>query len=141
MPNHFALAPAGPALLSACAVVPPPGPPAAPLEGSYWRLTRLGEHPAVVADNSAEAHFRFAPGSGAAGCNRLARSYTRDGDGLRFGPAATARMACAAPALAAHEHALLTALASTTRHAIAGDVLTPSGADGPPTRFTAAVMQ
>jgi len=46
-------------------------------------------------------------------------------------------MACVDPAISAQETARLAALAATTRHAIVGDVLTLSDAEGPLARFTA----
>jgi len=124
----------------------PPGdtaPPPRSLENSFWRLTEVRGRPAVAADSARGAHLRFVADSGGArvagstDCNRLNGSYTRDGAALRFGPAATTRMACVDPAISAQETALLAALATTTRHAIVGDVLTLSDAEGPLARFTA----
>src|SRR5215207_9854097 len=118
------------------------------LENTYWRLTEVRGGPAVAADSAREAHLRFVADSGggarvagSTGCNRLNGSYTRDGAALRFGPAATTRMACIDPAIGAQESALLAALAATTRHAIVGDVLTLSDAGVPLARFTAAAVR
>jgi heat shock protein HslJ len=123
-------------------------PPSRSLENTYWRLMEVRGRPAVAADSTREAHLRFVADSGggsrvagSTGCNRLSGSYTRDGAALRFGPAATTRMACVEPAISAQETDLLAALAATTRHAIVGDVLTLSDAGGPLARFTAAAVR
>ena len=122
--------------------------PQHPLENTYWRLANVSGRPVVVSDTLREAHLRFEVDSGGSGrvagstgCNRLTGPYTREGAGLRIGPAATTRMACVDPALGVQEQAILAALAATTRHSIDGDVLTLSGADGPLARFTATSMR
>ena len=110
---------------------PPPAPPAAPLEGTEWRLAEIGGQP-----QPAESATIRTPGftltasgrkvHGSAGCNRMTGTYELDGANLKFGPLATTRMAC--PGMAT-ETAFLKALGATTRYEIAGTRLTLLGAD------------
>jgi len=68
--------------------------------------------------------------SGHASCNRYTASYTRDGDGLTIGPAATTRMACP-PALMNQERSFLDALAQVRRWAVdASGALVLAGENG-----------
>jgi heat shock protein HslJ len=60
---------------------------------------------------------------GSGGCNRIAGSYTRDGDRLAFGPIASTQMACVDARLNRQETEFLAALAATNRHEIRGDTL------------------
>ena len=123
--------------------------PNAPLENTYWRVAEIRGRPAVVVDNQREAHLRFTTDSsgarvtGSTGCNRLTASFTRDGSTLRFGAAATTRMACVDSGLNEQERELLAVLQAATRHAIAGDTLTLSGDDGgaPLARLYATYMR
>jgi len=138
--------PGGLALLFAGCVASTPS--SLTLENTYWRLTEVRGQPAVAVDDAREPHLKFAVDSagaarvaGSTGCNRLNGSYTRDGDVLRVGPTAMTRMACVEPAIGAQEAALLAALAATRRHAIVGDVLTLSDAEGPLARFTAVATR
>jgi copper homeostasis protein (lipoprotein) len=68
------------------------------LEGTYWRLTRLGEQPVIVAAGQREPHLRLQPEGlavvGFSGCNRFTGSYTVAGNTLQLGALATTRMAC-----------------------------------------------
>jgi uncharacterized lipoprotein YbaY/uncharacterized lipoprotein NlpE involved in copper resistance/heat shock protein HslJ len=70
----------------------------ATLEGTDWRLTRLGDEAVLPAD------WRDAPGlgfdaatgrfAGSGGCNRLMGGYTLDGDRIAFGAVAGTMMFC-----------------------------------------------
>jgi heat shock protein HslJ len=70
----------------------------APLENTYWKLTRLSDKPVTVAPRQREPHFvldsktRRITGSG--GCNRFTGIYQRSGDRLTFGKMAMTFMAC-----------------------------------------------
>ncbi len=70
-----------------------------PLENTYWKLTRLGDAPVVLASTQREPHFilhqqsRRLSGSG--GCNQLMGSYELNGDQLTFGQMAGTMMVCA----------------------------------------------
>jgi len=70
----------------------------APLEGTEWRLARLGDTPVISANQQREAYLTFAADThrvaGSGGCNRLMGSYQLDGDSLTFGLIATTMMAC-----------------------------------------------
>ena len=76
-----------------------PRPVTAPLETTFWRLTRLGEEPVLSKDPAREPGLSFDAAarrvSGSGGCNRITGSYARTGiDGLTFGPMAGTMMAC-----------------------------------------------
>jgi heat shock protein HslJ len=70
----------------------------APLENTYWKLTRVGNAPVVVVAQQREAHFILDPTtrrvSGSGGRNRLTGSYAVNGDQLTFGQMAGTMMAC-----------------------------------------------
>jgi uncharacterized lipoprotein YbaY/heat shock protein HslJ/uncharacterized lipoprotein NlpE involved in copper resistance len=70
----------------------------APLENTYWKLTRLGDVPVTVASQEREPHVILDPESrrvgGSGGCNRLGGSYELYGDRLTFGQMAGTVMAC-----------------------------------------------
>lgn len=74
----------------------------ADLEGTYWKLTRLGEQAVLVPEGSREPHFLLHPGdstvTGFSGCNRFNGAYERDGTRLSIGQVAMTRMACPAAA-------------------------------------------
>lgn len=113
-----------------------------PLERTHWRLMDVKGEPAVAeAEGAREAYLQFGPDRGrvvgSTGCNRLSGSFTRDGAELRFGPAATTRMACLNPQAVTQEQAFLSALRSTQRHEISGDTLSLIGRTGTLARFTA----
>jgi heat shock protein HslJ len=114
---------------------------AAPLEDTYWRLAEVGGRPAIGAVGEREAHLQLGRDSarvvGSTGCNRLTGTYTSDGATLRFGPAATTRMACLEPQMGEQEQAFLAALQATERLQIVGDTLTLVGRAGPLARLTA----
>ena len=117
-------------------------PPAAPLENTHWRLAELGGRPAAGTGGQRDAHLQFSQDSarvaGSTGCNRLTGTFTRDGATLRFGPAATTRMACLDAQLNQQEQGFLDALRATERYEIAGDTLTLLGAAGPLARLVAS---
>jgi heat shock protein HslJ len=68
------------------------------LENTYWKLTRLGDAPVVVAPRQPEPHLILnsmtgrAGGSG--GCNRMTGGYELNGERLRLGPMTMTLMAC-----------------------------------------------
>jgi copper homeostasis protein (lipoprotein) len=70
----------------------------APLESTYWKLTRLGDKPVTVAAKQGEPHFvldnKTKRIAGSGGCNRFTGSYQRSGDRLTFGKMAMTFMAC-----------------------------------------------
>lgn len=87
--------------------------PDAALIDTLWRVTSIGARPASgerPLTLSIAADLR-AGGNG--GCNNFFTEASFDGDGLRFGPAAATRMACAQEIMA-QETAYLAALAATT---------------------------
>jgi copper homeostasis protein (lipoprotein) len=69
-----------------------------PLENTYWKLTRLGDTPVMVASRQREPHIILNPESrrvsGSGGCNRLVGSYELQGDQLVFSQIAGTMMAC-----------------------------------------------
>jgi putative lipoprotein len=79
---------------------PPETQPPRALENTYWKLVTLHGEPVTVADRQREPHLILQPERrrlvGFSGCNRLAGSYTLDGDDkLTFGRTAGTLMACA----------------------------------------------
>ncbi len=104
-----------------------------PLEGTYWKLTRLGERAVVPGQRQREAHLVLESAShrlsGSTGCNRLVGSYRLDGQSLRVGQTATTRMACDAN-IAAVEQKFAKALDATRTWNIKGDHLELYDASG-----------
>ena len=122
------------------APTPAPAGPAAPLEGTEWRLVDIGGQPSPPGADSMRhpgfiliAHGHKVQGS--ASCNRMTGTYQLDGQRLKFGPLATTRMAC--PAMQT-ETAFLQALVATTRYEVSGSSLTLYGADTAVARLEAA---
>ena len=70
----------------------------APLENSYWKLTRLQDQPVLVAGQQREPYLILRPQdhrvAGSGGCNRLVGSYQVEGGSLTFGQIAGTMMAC-----------------------------------------------
>jgi copper homeostasis protein (lipoprotein) len=70
----------------------------APLENTYWKLTRLGDNPVTIAAKQGDPHFILDSKTkriiGSGSCNRFTGSYQRSGDRLTFGKLATTFMAC-----------------------------------------------
>lgn len=114
----------------------------APLENTTWRLVELSGSPAVRGEAERAAGLEFlADGgrvTGSTGCNRLTGTFARTGETLRFGPAATTRMACVDPRLMSQEQAFLAALTATERHSVDGDTLVLIGPAGPVARLVRA---
>ena len=70
----------------------------APLENTYWKLTRLRGTPVSVAAKQRESHFvldsKTKRIAGSGGCNRFTGTYERNGDRLTLGNLAMTFMAC-----------------------------------------------
>src|SRR4030095_13317181 len=70
----------------------------APLENTYWKLTRLGGKPVSVAAKQPEPPFvldnKTKRIAGSGGCNRFTGTYQQNGDRLTFGKMAMTFMAC-----------------------------------------------
>jgi heat shock protein HslJ len=68
-----------------------------PLQGTYWKLTRLGQEPSLVSANQPEVHFTLYPTqivTGSGGCNRFRGGYTLNGKQIEFKDMARTLMAC-----------------------------------------------
>ena len=95
------------------------------LEGPVWRLTKLrGQSDQTIAALKAAPTLQFEAGrvEGFAGCNRLAGSYTIDGERLTFGSLLGTLMACPEPAMSI-ETAFKKALGGTMRSRVGADGL------------------
>ena len=70
----------------------------APLENSYWKLTRLRDQPVIVAEQQREPYLILRPQGhrigGSGGCNRMVGSYRVEGGSLTLGQIAGTMMAC-----------------------------------------------
>ena len=70
----------------------------APLENTYWKLTRLGGKSVTVAPKQHEPYFVLDNKSkriaGSGGCNRFIGTYQQNSDRLAFGKIAMTFMAC-----------------------------------------------
>lgn len=70
----------------------------APLENTYWKLTRLGGKSVTVAPKQHEPYFVLDNKSkriaGSGGCNRFTGTYQQNSDRLLFGKMAMTFMAC-----------------------------------------------
>ncbi|QEX23663.1 hypothetical protein FRZ61_36020 [Hypericibacter adhaerens] len=70
----------------------------APLENSYWKLTRLNSRPVLLAAGQREPYLVLQAQdhklAGYAGCNRMIGSYVLENDTLRFSQVAATKMAC-----------------------------------------------
>src|SRR5215510_12755137 len=70
----------------------------APLENTYWKLTRLRGAPVSVAAKQRESHFvldsKTKRIAGSGGCNRFTGTYERGGERLTLGNLAMTFMAC-----------------------------------------------
>jgi heat shock protein HslJ len=104
----------------------------APLEGTYWKLVRIGERPAAAIDPKAEPHLLLDRNSrrvsGSGGCNRFTGGYALDGDRITFTDLAPTRMFCA-PAMD-QERAYFGALAPAGRWRVDGQRLELFGPAG-----------
>jgi uncharacterized lipoprotein YbaY/heat shock protein HslJ/uncharacterized lipoprotein NlpE involved in copper resistance len=98
---------------------------AAPLENTYWKLTRLGKQSVGGARPGRDPHVvlqakaRLVTGSG--GCNRIRGSYQVKGAEILFGPTAATRLAC--PDGMSTEAAFLGALKQTRKWRVLGEQL------------------
>lgn len=104
----------------------------APLENSYWKLTRLGNAPVIVAERQREPHLILRPENGrfggSGGCNRLLGSYRIDGERIELSPAASTMMAC--PEGMDTERALIETLGRVATWRIIGEHLELFDANG-----------
>jgi copper homeostasis protein (lipoprotein) len=71
---------------------------AAPLQETYWKLTRLGDQPVIVAEKQREPSLvlrtQQSRVAGFGGCNNLTGNYELNGSELTFGPIAATSKAC-----------------------------------------------
>ena len=106
--------------------------PHSPLRGTYWKLVRLGDTPAQVAEKQREPHLilaNFAPRvSGSGGCNRVTGTFELDGDKLRLRGMAGTRMACLAGM--EQEQRFLQSMEKVERYRISGNYLEVLDAGG-----------
>ena len=104
----------------------------APLENSYWKLTRLHDAPVMVAAGQREPYLILRPDDGRfggfGGCNRLLGSYRVAGERLELSPAASTMMAC--PEAMVTERAFIDALGQVASWRILGEHLELFDADG-----------
>jgi heat shock protein HslJ len=111
------------------AAAPPPR-----FEGIAWEVTGFnnGRQAVVSPLTGTTLTVSFQAGSveGHAGCNRFRATYTREGNRLTVGPAATTRMQCDGEGVMEQERQFLAALASATTWAIDRDMLDLHRADG-----------
>ncbi len=103
-----------------------------PLENTYWRLTRLGSAPVVVAERQREPglvlHRENHRVAGSGGCNRLMGGYALEGQTLRFSQMAATKMACADGMQ--QEQAFLEALRNVETWKVIGEHLELSDSKG-----------
>ncbi len=112
---------------------------AAPLIGSYWRLTEyMADDGMVQANADLRAHIMLHEEenrlSGSGGCNRLIGSYELNHDGLSLGQVGSTMMACPPEAMQ-QEQAFVAALGLVIGYRIEGEALTLTGAAGDLARF------
>ena len=97
------------------------------LGGNEWMLAELDGAPVELGENESVPHLVLdleeSHVTGSTGCNRLAGSFALSADGLRFGPLATTRTACAEHAMQL-ETAFLAALVRITSYELDGSSLT-----------------
>lgn len=112
--------------MSACTTPATPSATGAslPLEGTHWRLAKLGGQAVPMPAGVREVYLTLdgaqRRASGFAGCNQFFAAYTLNGNSLRFERPGATMMAC--PALA-QEQAYLDALAATANWRVSGDRL------------------
>ena len=96
------------------------------LMSTPWRIVRLGKTDIKAGAGVTAPRLLLEEGEGrfsaTVGCNRLMGKFTRDGDKLTFGPAASTMMACPPP-LDDWERQLTGALAATTSWRVNGEAL------------------
>lgn len=102
---------------------------AAPLEGTHWTLTKLGDQ-AIAPATVRIAYLQFiADGHrvvGSTGCNRLTGTYEQLGNKLKLRPIATTMMACIEPAMD-QERKFNTSLGQIDSYRIRGNTLVLMG--------------
>lgn len=89
------------------------GNPVTLLEDIAWQIVSVANG-TINSDQPPLIRFEDGTVSGLTGCNRFLSSYELTGEGLRFGPLTTTRMACMGE-LNQQEQAILTALESVDR--------------------------
>jgi heat shock protein HslJ len=108
--------------------------PAPALEGVTWEVTGFnnGRQAVVSPQLDTALNLTFADGTvtGTSGCNTFRASYTRDGDRIAIGPAATTRKACTAEGVMEQERQFLAALQAATTWTIRDELLDMHFADG-----------
>jgi heat shock protein HslJ len=111
------------------AAAPPPR-----FEGIAWEVTGFnnGRQAVVSPLTGTTLTVSFQDGSvvGHAGCNSFRATYTREGNRLAVGPAATTRLRCDAEGVMEQERQFLAAIESATLWAIDRDMLDLHRADG-----------
>ncbi|MFN4283968.1 MAG: META domain-containing protein [Alphaproteobacteria bacterium] len=97
----------------------------APLVGTRWVLTKLGDTTVAPAEREAFLTLQASDqrASGYAGCNMFAGPYQLAGDKLSFGPLAMTRMACPPPGMAV-EGGYANALRGAKAYTVAGRTMT-----------------
>ena len=113
-------------------------PPSAPfLQGTTWRLQRLGGTAAIP---GVEATLEFPEAGkvgGRASCNRFFGTVEISGESIRFGPLASTKMACIDAATSAQEKKYLEGLQAAERIEFDGPALVLySRGNDQPLRFT-----
>jgi heat shock protein HslJ len=109
--------------------------PQTPLEGTTWSAQAYnngrGGVVSLIVGTEITARFEAGRVMGSAGCNAYTAPYTLNGNALQVGPAASTRMACAAPpGVMEQERAYLAALSTARSYRIEGDRLFLLAADG-----------
>ncbi len=93
------------------------------LTGTEWTLADLAGN-AVAANSKASIAFpEVGRVAGNASCNRYTGSVTISGESIKFGPAATTRMACISDAMNQQEMQFLKALNAATHFEVKGGEL------------------
>lgn len=97
----------------------------APLEGTYWRLTSVGNTTVAATSRQREPHLilrsRDRAVSGNGGCNSMGGTYELRGDRITFSRVSSTMMACAGGMNT--EQAFFAALGRTNRWRVSGDML------------------
>ena len=127
---------------SAAAVTAADTKPDVSLRNTYWKLIELNGGP-VQPGEGKELHLIIKGDdrvNGYSGCNQFMGSVTVSGDGLAFGPVAGTRRMC--ESVMEQENAFLLALESAHRHAITGEDMEVTDANGEIVmRFVAVYLQ
>jgi putative lipoprotein len=112
------------------------------LRNTYWKLVELNGG-AVQPGEGKELHMIIKGDdrvNGYSGCNQFMGSVTVSGDGLAFGPVAGTRRMC--ENVMEQENAFLLALENAHRHAISGEDMQVTDANGEVVmRFVAVYLQ